>query len=103
MRKRKEKAENASTHLSLQALQNLEDKGYKYVQVKGMTLDKHFDYVEPHFMVLIPMKELPTDPAMKDIYEPISSDLLKSWAKDDGDDIQILISNSAKFPWPHTQ
>jgi hypothetical protein len=92
MRKGIEETRNASTQLSLKALQALETKGYKYVQIKGLTSDKHYEYVEPYYWVLVPMKELPVDPAKRDIYEPIDSDILKQWAQDVSD-MQYVISD----------
>ncbi len=86
---------NANTMaLTLQALLGLENSGYKYVQVKGLTIDQYYDYVEPHCIMLIPMKELPTAQINKDIYEPVDSDLLREWAIDTDDTLQILISIS---------
>jgi hypothetical protein len=38
------------------------------------------------------MKELPLDPAKRDIYEPINSDILKQWALDVSD-TQYVISD----------
>lgn len=92
MRKGIEEGRNASTQLSISALQRLEQKGYKYVQIKGLTADKHYEYVEPYYWVLVPMKELPVDPAKRDIYEPINSDILKQWALDVSD-TQYVISD----------
>jgi hypothetical protein len=80
--------------LTLEALHNLENSGYKYVQVKGLTIDQHCDYVEPHYIMLLPMKELPTAQINKDIYEPVDSDLLREWARDINETMQILISIS---------
>lgn len=85
----------SNDHYRVDVLKNLEDKGYKYVQIKGLTMDKHYDYIEPHTMVLVPLKELPTDPAQKDIYEPIESDLLKQWASESSEHFQIMIANVA--------
>jgi hypothetical protein len=73
----------------------MEAEGYKYVQVKGFTMDKHFDYIEPHIMVLVPMKELPTDQNLKDIYEPTNSKLLKQWAVEENESFTILIADRA--------
>lgn len=61
-------------------LEQLIGKGYRYVQVKGLTTDYHYDYIEPSRIVLIPLRELPADQSAKDIYEPIDSQLLLSWA-----------------------
>ena len=47
--------------LTQSALLKIEKEGFKYVQVKGLTTDKHYDYIDPHFLVLVPMKELPVD------------------------------------------
>lgn len=85
----------ASTPLTIKSLQKMEADGYKYVQVKGLTMDKHFDYIEPHIMVLVPMKELPTDQALKDIYEPTNSKLLKQWAVEENESFTILIADRA--------
>jgi hypothetical protein len=62
--------------LTTEALQNLQQKGYKYLQVQGFTMDHHAEYVEPHYLMLVPVKELS---ANMDIYEPIDSDLINEW------------------------
>jgi hypothetical protein len=92
MRKGEADGQAATTPLSLKALQILEDKGFKFVKVKGLTLDKHYEYVEPHFLLLLPIRELPTDQSKKDIYEPIGSDLLKQWANDINSNTEVFIS-----------
>lgn len=93
---RKGIAERGSTPrpLTKEALAKIEKEGYKYVQIKGLTFDKHYEYVEPHYLVLVPMKELPTDPAQKDIYEPIASKILQQWATEKNDVLEILIAAS---------
>ena len=83
---------SSTTPLTLQTLQQIEDDGYKFVQVKGLTFDKHYDYVEPHFLVLVPMKELPTAQEHKDIYEPLPSPLLQKWVKENDDALEIMVS-----------
>ncbi|MEO6668063.1 MAG: hypothetical protein ABIN36_01220 [Ferruginibacter sp.] len=85
-----------SVRLSIHALQMLEGKGFKFVQVIGLTLDNHYDYVEPHSLVLLPIKELPTDQSKKDIYEPIGSELLKQWANEVDNGTQVFISTGLK-------
>ncbi|MBL7728986.1 MAG: hypothetical protein JNM68_14915 [Dinghuibacter sp.] len=92
MKKTQTIAQAGAVELTVKALETLEHKGYKYVQVRALTPDKHFDYVEPNHMLLVPMKELPTDPALKDIYEPIGSELLKQWARDVNDTTQVFIA-----------
>lgn len=78
----------------MQTLEDLERKGYKYVQLKGLTMDKHYDYIEPHLMVLVPLKELPSDPNQKDIYEPIRSCILAQWAREKNEHFKIVIAHA---------
>ncbi len=94
MRKGIAEARTATVEFSVKSLDKLQLDGYKFVQVKGLTMDKHYDYVEPHVLVLVPMKELPTDPLKRDIYEPIKSELLYKWASEVNEYPQIVISNS---------
>ena len=65
---------------TIAVLETLKDKGFPYVQVKGFTSDKKLDYMEPRYLVLIPMKTLPETPGSIEIYEAINSELLKKWA-----------------------
>ena len=81
--------------LDLKMLAKLERKGYKYVQITGLTMDKHYDYIEPHFILLKPIKELPSDPAQKGIYEPINSKILQQWAKEKDEHFEIVIAHAA--------
>ncbi len=78
--------------LTQNALLKMEKEGFKYFQVKGLTTDKHYDYIGPSFLVLVPMKELPADQAKKDIYEPVKSELLQQWAKEKQDYLEIVIA-----------
>jgi len=94
MRKGITESRAGTTEFSKMALDNLQSRGYKFVQIKGLTIDNHFDYVEPHFLVLVPFKELPTDPMKMDIYEPIKSDLLYKWAAEKNEYPEILIANN---------
>ena len=90
---RKGITESSSTApFNLKMLKKIEADGFKYVQVKGLTLDKHYDYVEPHFLVLVPMKELPHEQQYKDIYEPVKSELLEQWAVENDDAVEIVVS-----------
>lgn len=82
-----------TTEFNVNALDNLQNQGYKFVQIKGLTIDKHYDYVEPHILVLVPFKELPTDPMKRDIYEPIKSELLYKWASEENKYPEIVIAN----------
>ncbi|HOZ79447.1 MAG TPA: hypothetical protein PLY34_15745 [Ferruginibacter sp.] len=85
----------AHVHLSVQALQDLQNKGYQFVQVKGLNEDNEFDYVEPHYLVLVPIKELPKDQRKKDIYEPVMSELLIQMANEESSITEVLISEVA--------
>jgi hypothetical protein len=86
---------NKSTPFTLSSLLKIETDGYKFVQVKGLTMDRHYDYIEPHFLVLVPMKELPQDQDKKDIYEPVPSKLLEKWAVEENETMEIVIANVA--------
>jgi hypothetical protein len=92
MRKGITDVKSGTTEFSVKALDNLQTEGYRFVQVKGLTIDKHYDYVEPHILVLVPFKELPTDPMRKDIYEPIQSELLYKWASEKNEHPEIVIA-----------
>ena len=94
MRKSVAEGSRQTVPMTINLLQALEKKGFQYVQVKGFTSDKHFDYVDPRVFIMVPMKELPTDPFLKDIYEPINSELLKKWAneKDEMTEFRIAMN-----------
>ncbi|MDP4251611.1 MAG: hypothetical protein Q8918_16025 [Bacteroidota bacterium] len=85
----------STVRLTRKTLQHLIDKGFQYVQVRGFTLDKRPDYMEPHYLILLPMKELPEDPAKKDIYEPIHSSILTGWANFPNDGVEVFIAMAA--------
>jgi len=70
----------STVRLTIQLLQQLKDKGYRYVQVKAFTQDKRLDYIDPRYFLLVPVRELSDDPDKKEIYEPINSDILLEWA-----------------------
>ncbi len=94
MRKGIAEGKAGTTAFNVKALDNLQDKGYKFVQIKGLTVDRYYDYVEPLILVLVPLKELPTDPFKKDIYEPIKSELLYKWATEKNEYPEIVIANN---------
>jgi hypothetical protein len=95
MRKGIAESKAATIPLTRSALKKMEDAGFKYFQVKGLTSDKHYDYIDPHFLVLVPMKELPTDQDKKDIYEPVKSDLLMKWAMDENSGLEVVIASQS--------
>ena len=78
--------------LSVDVLLRLKNKGFKYVQVKGFSSDRKSDYMVPGYLVLVPIKELSTDPNKKDIYEPIDSQLLINWANSPNVGIKVLVA-----------
>jgi len=84
----------STTRLTSTGLQNLKDRGFRYVQVKGFTRDKRLDYMEPRYFMLVPIKDLPDDPDKKEIYEPIDSEILMSWANFPDDGIEVLVDKS---------
>jgi hypothetical protein len=92
MRKSISESNGQTIPLTLKALASLEERGFQYVQVKAFTSDRHFDYVDPSMFIMFPLRELPTDPLKKDIYEPINSELLKAWASEKNDMTTFRIS-----------
>lgn len=92
MRKSISESNGQTIPLTLKALESLQQRGFQYVQVKAFSSDRHFDYVAPSLFIMYPLKELPTDPLKKDIYEPINSDLLRAWANEDDDMTSFRIS-----------
>ena len=75
------KNEGNSRRLTVQRLQELKDLGFRFVLVKGYALNRRSDYIELNHFVLVPVKELPEDPAEKEIFEPIESEILLEWAR----------------------
>jgi len=92
MKKSLKDAASGNIPFCAEALDDLHQKGYKYVLVKGFTIDKHYDYVDPYMLVLVPVKELPSDPMLKDIYEPINSEILYQWAREKNEYPEIRIA-----------
>lgn len=79
--------------LTAEAIHILEEKGYRYLQVQGFTIDHHAEYVEPHYLMLVPFKELPMD-----VYEPINSPLVHEWIHNNAgsDGPEIFLAGSKK-------
>jgi len=69
-----------SDRLTVKRLQELKDQGFRFVLIKGYALDRRADYIELNHFSLLPVKELPEDPAQKEIFEPIDSEILMEWA-----------------------
>lgn len=92
---RKGIAEGRSGHMPLnkKSLDKLESQGYKFVLVKGLTSDHHYEHVEPQCLLLVPVKELPSDPGEKDVYAPIQSERLHQWAVEEQGSLEIVIGS----------
>ena len=82
----------ALVRLTPQSLETLKSRGFRFVLVKGLTKDNRLDYMEPHCLVLVPVKELSGDPGKKEIYEPIDSKILINWASGPDDGIEVRIA-----------
>src|ERR1700712_746952 len=94
MRKGMEEGLSGTIPFNVASLDSLKTSGYKFVQVKGFTIDNHYEYIEPNFLVLVPLKELPSGSVNADIYEPIDSEILDGWASDTSEGLKIYIANN---------
>lgn len=72
-------------------LQQLKKKGFEYVRVQALTGDRMLDYIEPRYLLLIPIKELSNDPAQKGIYEPVDSNILQQWANSPDECVEVFV------------
>lgn len=77
--------------LTVEALVALKEKGYRYVGVNAFTKDRQPDYMDPRYIVLAPMRELPEEAEKKGIYEPVDSPMLVDWANHPGEGVEVLI------------
>jgi hypothetical protein len=85
-------AGDSKKKLTPASLQSLRKKGFRYVQVQGFSPDKHLDYMEPRYFVLVPLKNLPVENDQKGIYEPIESKILNEWANAADEGFEVLIA-----------
>ena len=91
----KKNFDNHST-LTLDALDQLKEKGYQYVQVQGFTMDHHPEYIEPYYLMLVPFKSLKENIATMDVYEEISGETIINWAKrSDDESLHIFLANAS--------
>jgi len=82
--------------LTLDALDQLKEKGYQYVQVQGFTMDHHPEYIEPYYLMLVPFKSLKENIATMDVYEEISGETIINWAKrSDDESLHIFLANAS--------
>jgi hypothetical protein len=77
--------------LTLPVLQDLKDKGFRYVLVKEYDVDTRLGFVAMNFFTLVPVRSLPHDPAFKGIYEEIESDILLEWAMGGDQGIKVFV------------
>lgn len=66
--------------LTARILQEWKDLGFRFVLVKGYTVDRYAGCIELNHFMVEPVKQLPEDPADQEIYEPIDSEILLGWA-----------------------
>lgn len=83
-----------NVNFTLQTLEILKDQGFRYVRVNALTKDRRPDYMEPHYFVLVPVKDITDDKGSKGIYEPIDSQLLTVWASFPDDGIKVFVAMS---------
>jgi len=94
MRKGISEGRSGTVEFTVKALDSLQSRGFKFVHVIGLTVDNHYDYTDPQLLLLVPLKELPTDPEKKGIYEPIESELLYKWANEVNEHPKIVIASN---------
>lgn len=81
--------------LTEKTLQQLKDRGFQYVLIKGYSLAKKIDYIELNSFTLTPVRELPEDPAEKEIFAPLDSEILLQWATDHAYGVEAYIEYPA--------
>ena len=70
--------------LTYKTLQELKDKGFRYVLVKSYTPAQRSNRIELNQFILVPVRELPGDPGEKEIFAPIDSEVLTDWLSEKG-------------------
>lgn len=81
MEQRKKNQPRPVKPLTEQLIQQLIKKGFRFVLIKGYTMDKRSDYMEPHYLLLVPIRELSHAEGEMEIYESLESKLLVSWGR----------------------
>lgn len=92
MRKGINEAMSGTMAYTQQTVDELDRTGYKFFQIKGLTIDKHFDYTEPYYILLVPIKALPEEQEAKDIYEPINSEIFQKWVNENNEYPKIMVA-----------
>ena len=93
MRKGNAEVKSGTIPFDAEILKDLKSKGYQFVQVKGLTADNHYEYTEPGYLLVVPMKELPPDQIHKDIYESIDSEIIDKLANEKNETLPGVITN----------
>jgi hypothetical protein len=92
------KNEGTAIRLTAPRLQELKDLGFRFVLIKGYSLNRRSDYIELNHFILVPVVQLPEDPAQKEIYEPIDSEILLDWASSP-EGVKAFIERDPKTPY----
>ena len=66
--------------LTQKILDQLKERGFQYILVKGYSPGKKMDWIELNSFQLKPVRTLPEDPAEKEIFAPVDSEILQQWA-----------------------
>ncbi|MFT3823988.1 MAG: hypothetical protein QM731_08705 [Chitinophagaceae bacterium] len=85
----KEKNDIAMQVFTMPVLKKLLEKGYRYIQVKGLTTTGQVDHIMANYLLLIPFLQLPADKAEIEVYEAIDSPIIKAWAESGDETIFI--------------
>ncbi|MBS1916554.1 MAG: hypothetical protein JST87_09745 [Bacteroidetes bacterium] len=92
MRKAIADARSATCRFTEKSLKYLRSTRFKFVQVKALTSDNHYDYVEPNILLLVPIKEIESNPNDAGIYTSLDNEVLEDWAKTDCPGLKIVVS-----------
>jgi hypothetical protein len=95
----KVKTDKKSLHalpiLTTSVLNDLIKHGFQYVHVRPITFDNKTDYLEPNALLLVPIKELPTDLCNTEVYSPVNSSILNDWASSPNEGVKVLVGSEA--------
>jgi hypothetical protein len=86
---------SSPVRLTLETLQEVQDRGYKYVLIKDYDVDIHLGYLALKSFTLVPVRELPTAQEFKEIFEPVESEILLSWAQSIDGQLDVFIQLTA--------
>jgi len=62
-------------------LQKLRSKGYRFIQVEGVTTTGNVDHIVGNYIVLTPFHQLPEEAGVIEVYESIESPIMQQWAE----------------------